>query len=364
MPAWFWFVVALLAAGGGALLLLSERSGPGDRSRGRRRWAEQKSWEFVRSDPVLPGRWQHGAARDGRGTAVDLATGAVPGPGGRRLAHVFDLEHEGRVTDTVAAVRGVATVPVALELRLPSAPLPDDAGLDSMGQVGDRYAFVAHVGEARPLITDAVARAADRVGDDVPLVWAEDTWVLASTESSASPERMQEVLQALVGVSVALEEAVDVAEGRAPAPPVAPAPSASGPASGPDPEEERDTDVHDVPVTEADRVATAPTGPVAPDATADTDVHEDLYDDEYAYDDVDLDELDDAAPAPPAAPARDADPARDATTAPTGATSATHKDRPGDVPYDVEADSERDDRGSGSSRWGSNRPGLRGVPRR
>ncbi|GAA4897024.1 hypothetical protein GCM10023203_59550 [Actinomycetospora straminea] len=208
VPAWVWFVVAALAAGGGALLLLSDRARTGGHRRDRRRWAEQKSWEFVDVDPVLPSRWRYGAVHQGgHGRALDLATGAVPGPGGRRLAHVFDHEQAGQVTGIVAAVRGVATLPVALELRLPSAPLPDDAGLDSLGQVGERYAFVTSVAQARPLITPEVARAADLVGDDVPLVWAEDTWVLASIDAGADPERVQGLLQALVEVSVALEDA-------------------------------------------------------------------------------------------------------------------------------------------------------------
>ena len=208
MPAWVWFVIAALAAGGGALLLLSDRSRTGGHRRDRRRWAEAKSWEFVDVDPVLPSRWRYGAVHQGGpGRALDLATGAVPGPGGRRLAHVFDHEQAGQVTGIVAAVRGVATLPVALELRLPSAPLPDDAGLDSLGQVGERYAFVTSVAQARPLVTPDVARAADLVGEDVPLLWAEDTWVLATIDPGADPDRVQNLLQALVEVSVALEDA-------------------------------------------------------------------------------------------------------------------------------------------------------------
>jgi hypothetical protein len=208
VPAWVWFVIAALAAAAGALLLLSDRARTSAHRRDRRRWAEQKSWEFVDVDPVLPSRWRYGAVHQGgQGRALDLATGAVPGPGGRRLAHVFDHEQAGQITGIVAAVRGVATLPVALELRLPSAPLPDDAGLDSLGQVGQRYAFVTSVAGARPLITPDLARAADLVGSDVPLVWAEDTWVLATIDPGADPERVQALLQALVEVSVALEDA-------------------------------------------------------------------------------------------------------------------------------------------------------------
>ncbi|MFC5137153.1 hypothetical protein ACFPK1_02845 [Actinomycetospora rhizophila] len=232
MPAWVWFVIAALAAGGGALLLLSDRARTGGHRRDRRRWAEQKSWEFVDVDPVLPSRWRYGAVHQGgHGRALDLATGAVPGPGGRRLAHVFDHEQAGQITGIVAAVRGVATLPVAIELRLPSAPLPDDAGLDSLGQVGERYAFVTSVAQARPLITADVARAADLVGDDVPLVWAEDTWVLATTDPGADPDRVQGLLQALVELSVALEDAAGGGDGdgHGPAPTPEAAPDADEP---------------------------------------------------------------------------------------------------------------------------------------
>jgi hypothetical protein len=262
VPAWFWFVVAVLAAGGGALLLLSDRSRATGHRRDRRRWAEQKSWEFVDADPVLPSRWRYGAVHQGGpGRAVDLATGAVPGPGGRRLAHVVDHEQAGQITGVVAAVRGVATLPVALELRLPSAPLPDDAGLDSLGQVGDRYAFVTSVALAHSLLTPELARAADTVGDDVPLLWAEDTWVLATMAPGADPDRVQSLLQALVEVSVALEDAQDAPARR----------------------DEPDAEATGEPLgTEAD-------GPVTPEMNGDAD-------------------------------------------------RPTHRDRPADIPYDVEDD--------------------------
>lgn len=269
VPAWVWFVIAALAAGAGALLLLSDRARTRGHRRDRRRWAEQKSWEFVDVDSVLPSRWRYGAVHQGgQGRALELATGAVPGPGGRRLAHVFDHEQAGQVTGIVAAVRGVATLPVALELRLPSAPLPDDAGLDSLGQVGERYAFVTSVARARPLITPDVARAADLVGDDVPLLWAEDTWVLATIDPNADPERVETLLRALVEVSVALEHAAVGEEDPDGAP---------GPGGEPG---------------------------------------------------------DPADPAEPAGPGDPAEPGGEAEPEPR----PTHRDRPADIPYDVEDD--------------------------
>lgn len=206
LPAWVWFTLAILAGGIAVALLLAERARTTTQGRDRRRWAALKDWKFTDSDPMLPSRWRYGAVHQGgHGRARNLATGAVPGPDGRRLAHVFDHEQAGRITGVVAAVHTNVTLPIALELRLPSAPLPDDAGLDHFGPVGSRYAFVTDAAQARALVTPELAEAADAVGPDVPLVWAEDSWVLATAPVDVSPERVQALLIALVDVAVALE---------------------------------------------------------------------------------------------------------------------------------------------------------------
>ena len=44
-------------------------------------------------------------------------------------------------------------MPVAIELRLPESPRPDDDELDNLGQVGRRYAFVSNAMEGRRLVT-------------------------------------------------------------------------------------------------------------------------------------------------------------------------------------------------------------------
>ena len=84
------------------------------------------------------------------------------------------------MSTVLAAVQVAKPLPAAVELRLPSAPLPDDAGLDLLEPVGERYAFVSDAEAVRPLLTPRLADAADVIGDDVELVWAEDTWVLAT----------------------------------------------------------------------------------------------------------------------------------------------------------------------------------------
>jgi hypothetical protein len=210
VPAWIWFVVALVAAAGGALLLWYDRARPTRRGNGRRDWAASKGWEFTDALSSPPHAWRYGTLRgEGPRHAYDVATGAVPGPGGRRLGCIFDQEQDGETVATVAAVRGTVAVPVAIELRLPESPRPDDDELDNLGQVGRRYAFVSNAMEGRRLLTRQVTEAADRVGADVPLVWAEDTWVLASLDPDADPDRVEGVIESLVDVSAAIKEAVE-----------------------------------------------------------------------------------------------------------------------------------------------------------
>jgi hypothetical protein len=98
-------------------------------------------------------------------------------------------------------------LPAAVELRLPSAPLPDDAGLDLLEPVGERYAFVADADAVRPLLTDRLAKAGNRVGDDVELLWAEESWVLATAPLDADSARIQDLVADLAEVATALETA-------------------------------------------------------------------------------------------------------------------------------------------------------------
>jgi len=197
IPSSVWFLIALVALVGGAALLLADRARSRGGGRDRRRWAALHEWEFVETDPVLPGRWRFGTIHQGGpGVARNLATGSIPTPDGPRQGYLFDHEQAGRVNTVLAAVQIAAPLPAAVELRLPSAPLPDDAGLDLLEPVGERYAFV----------TDA--DAADVIGDDVELVWAEDTWVLATAPVGSGPSRLQDLLADLAEVAAALEQGV------------------------------------------------------------------------------------------------------------------------------------------------------------
>ncbi|GAA3248652.1 hypothetical protein GCM10017691_59040 [Pseudonocardia petroleophila] len=209
IPSGVWFVIAVIALLIGiALLVLDRRRADGGGARDRRRWAAARGWEYLDSDPVLPSRWRYGTIHQGGpGVARNLISGDVPTPDGPRQAYLFDHEQAGRLSSVLAAVQVRNPVPAAVELRLPSAPLPDDAGLDLLEPVGARYAFVADAEAVRPLLTPRLAKAADEVGDDVELLWAEEAWVLATAPLNSTVERLQDLLADLSEVATALERA-------------------------------------------------------------------------------------------------------------------------------------------------------------
>jgi hypothetical protein len=202
VDAWVWFVIAAVAAVAGVALLVIDRGQRTSHSRERRRWAALRGWQFADEDPVLPDRWRHGAmARGGSGVALDLVSGSLFTAAGRRLVHVFDFEQGAKTDAVVAAVHRRAPQPVVLELWLPTVDVPTDAGLDLLGPVGDRYAFTSNLVKARPLITPELVALADDVGDDVPVMWIEDAWVVAAVAPGTAPSRLERLLRLLGDVA-------------------------------------------------------------------------------------------------------------------------------------------------------------------
>lgn len=199
MAAWIWFVIAGLAAVAGAALFASDYGRRTARSRERRRWAGLRGWRFVESDPVLPDRWHFGViAQGGAGEAHNLVIGRVFTSESRRPVYVFDHQQNGRITSAVAAVqRREGSAAVVLELWQRDTALPRDAGLELMGPVGTRYGFVTDISAARRLITPGLVAACEEVGDDVPVAWLEQEWVLAAAPSAATPARLERLLRTL-----------------------------------------------------------------------------------------------------------------------------------------------------------------------
>ena len=199
IPAWFWFVVAAVAIVLGSALLVVDRSQRAPNNRERRRWAALRGWQFAEADQVLPTRWERGVlARHSGATAADVVAGSTFTADGRRQVYVLDLDVNGKIDSVLAGVRCRRSVSVAIELWLSDVPVPTDSGLDLLGPVGSRYAFVADVSAARPLVTPDMVEAIEEIGADVTVVWLEDDWVLAALEPrDADPTRLERLLRDL-----------------------------------------------------------------------------------------------------------------------------------------------------------------------
>ncbi|MBB5154474.1 hypothetical protein [Saccharopolyspora phatthalungensis] len=199
IPAWLWFVVAIVAIGAGVALLIADRSQRGSNNRERRRWAALRGWQFAEADQVLPTRWERGVlAHYGSATATDVVAGSTFTADGRRQVYVLDLDVNGKTAVVLVAIRCRRTAPATVELWLPDVPVPQDSGLDLLGPVGSRYAFVTDVAAARPLVTPDLVDATEDIGHDVTVVWLEDDWVLAALHPEDSdPARLERLLRDL-----------------------------------------------------------------------------------------------------------------------------------------------------------------------
>jgi hypothetical protein len=206
---WVWFVIAGLAAAGGGALLAVDGGRHSAHQRERRRWAALRGWRFVLSDPVLADRWRHGViARGGAGLAKDLVIGSLFTPLGRRAVQIFDHEQGGQVSSVVVAVqRRVHTADLVAELWMPDQPLPQDPGLSMLGPVGDRVALVNEQDRVGRLTSPEFVRAANALGNDIPVAWLEQDWVLAAAPCSATPTRLERLLRVLDEIADLLDAA-------------------------------------------------------------------------------------------------------------------------------------------------------------
>ena len=151
-----WFVIAVIIVllGVGLLFVDRRQKGGGAAVKDRRRWAALRGWEFLDTDPVLPSRWRYGTIHQGGpGVARNLISGEVPLPDGSRQAYIFDHEQAGRVTSVLAAIQAQTQLNAAVEL-----------------------------------------------------LWAEESWVLATAPVDSSADRLQELLADLAEVATALEQ--------------------------------------------------------------------------------------------------------------------------------------------------------------
>ncbi|HEX2289487.1 MAG TPA: hypothetical protein VHH53_04670, partial [Pseudonocardiaceae bacterium] len=68
---------------------------------------------------------------------------------------------------------------------------------ESLGLVGERAAFVTDPARMRSMITPELVFACDAVGGDVPVIWMEQSWVLAAVPAATTPTRLERLLRAL-----------------------------------------------------------------------------------------------------------------------------------------------------------------------
>lgn len=198
MPAWIWFVIAVVAAGSGVVLLLRDRGSTRSVNRDRPRWAALRGWQYVESDPHLLGHWQGGSvAYFGGGTARGIVSGFTFTADGRRPVYVADQVHDSHVDCVLAAVRCQREFPVLLELWLPSVPFQRQQMPELLGPVGERYAFVSDMDVAHTLVTHDLVDAVEEIGNDITVVWLERDWVLAAGPPGAGPARLERLLRDL-----------------------------------------------------------------------------------------------------------------------------------------------------------------------
>jgi hypothetical protein len=198
VPAWVWFAIAAVAAMLGSVLLLRDRARMTSRNRERHRWAALRGWQFAETDHVLPTQWTSGAiAYFGGGLARDVVAGSTFTADGRRRVYVFDLDVGSKIGSVIAAVQCRRTQPVVVELWLPNVPFQREHMPELLGPVGQRYAFVSDIASARAMITPDLVDAIEDIGADIPVVWIEGGWVLASAPPSAGPSRLERLLRSI-----------------------------------------------------------------------------------------------------------------------------------------------------------------------
>lgn len=145
---------------------------PGSTRRERKAWAEEKEFEFIRSDDYLVDEWTRGAAAGGA-PARDIVSG-------------WAYRHEMLLMDmggtNVMAMRTGAASDVVADFRRGDHHGAEDSGdLVEVERVGEFTAFATDAGAVRRLIDIRVRTALDLMPAVVTAVWMESDWVLAQT---------------------------------------------------------------------------------------------------------------------------------------------------------------------------------------
>lgn len=161
---------------------------PGALRRERRAWAEEKGFEFSRTDDWLNDEWARGAAAGGA-AARDIVSGQAYG-------HEMVLMDLGGVN--VMAVRRGAASDVVIDARRVSAPEQESSpDLIEAFTLGDFRVLATDTGVAQRLVDDRVSTALQSLPEIVTAVWMESDWVLAQTARGSHPGDWEEMLAPL-----------------------------------------------------------------------------------------------------------------------------------------------------------------------
>ncbi|WP_231587496.1 type III secretion system chaperone family protein [Corynebacterium comes] len=161
---------------------------PGALRRERRAWAEEKGFEFSRSDDWLNDEWSRGAAASGA-AAKDIVSGQAYG-------HEMVLMDLGGVN--VMAVRRGAASDVVIDARRVSAPEQESSSdLIEAFTLGEFRVLATDTGVAQRLVDDRVTIAFQVLPEIVTAVWMESDWVLAQTARGSHAGDWEEMLAPL-----------------------------------------------------------------------------------------------------------------------------------------------------------------------
>ncbi|RSZ64642.1 hypothetical protein EAH68_03300 [Corynebacterium hylobatis] len=145
---------------------------PGSLRRERRSWAEDKGFEFSRSDDWLNDEWSRGAAASGA-AAKDIVSGQAFG-------HEMVLMDLGGVN--VMAVRRGAASDVVIDARRVGTPEQESSpDLIEAFTLEDFRVLATDTGVAERLVDERVTTAFGQLPAIVTAVWLESDWVLAQT---------------------------------------------------------------------------------------------------------------------------------------------------------------------------------------
>ncbi|GAB2509207.1 hypothetical protein CATRI_11935 [Corynebacterium atrinae] len=144
---------------------------PGALRRERKAWAEEKGFDFARSDEYLNDEWSRGVASAGA-VAKDIVSGHAYG-------HELLLMDLGGVN--VMAMRRGSASDVVVDIRRGEVD-SDSEDLFEAIQVGDFRIFATDTGVAQRLIDQRITTALEVMPGTVTAVWMEADWVLAQTD--------------------------------------------------------------------------------------------------------------------------------------------------------------------------------------